>query len=89
MIDIARTDYLTFFFFVFQGAATTISQITKNKAHQYDQAAKLSLWKYLDTPYMFLAQVAVVGGIINGYEIIGLTLLVIGFVMKVRDVYMI
>ena len=51
MVEIIRMDWLTTFFFVFMGVSTLINQISKFKAHQCDEAAKLSIWQYLDTPY--------------------------------------
>jgi hypothetical protein len=72
--------------FLFMGTSTVIQQICKFKAHQYESAAKNSIWCYLETPYQWFYDFLLIQSFMNVYQVIGLLILGVSYSLKVRDV---
>ena len=71
--------------FVFIGCVNVMQQMLKFKANQHEQASKLAVFGYLQTPYQLVLDVLVVGSILSSYQIIGVSIMFCVFSLKIYD----
>ena len=76
-----------FALFLFMGTSVVFMQILKFKAHQHENAAKNSVWTYLETPWQWLYDYLLIHSHVNFYQITGFFILCIVYYLKITDIY--